>query len=212
MSEILEQHFDTTFVAPNGIARLRELILILAMHGKLVEQDQNYPPASELLKEIAAEKERASHEDTKTRREKEELSRIVVDCAYRMHVEIGPGLLESVYEVVLEKLLLEQGLKATRQQPIPIEVMGLSINEGFRADLIVEDLLLVELKSVEKLTPVHFKQILTYLRLLDLPLGLLINFGAAMFKEGCKRIVNGKQNFTSSRLRVNQNQEASHDQ
>ncbi len=147
----------------------------------------------------------ASHEGTKTRRDKEELSRIVVDCAYRMHVEIGPGLLESVYEAVLEKLLTEQGLKVSRQQPIPIEVMGLSINEGFRADLIVEDLLLIELKSVEKLAPVHSKQVMTYLRLLDLPLGLLINFGAATFKEGCKRIVNGKQDFTSSSLRVNKN-------
>ncbi|MDY0397919.1 MAG: GxxExxY protein [Desulfuromonas thiophila] len=129
---------------------------------------------------------------------------MVVDCAYRMHVEIGPGLLESVYEAVLEKLLLEKGLKVTRQQPIPIEVMGLTINEGFRADLIVECLLLVELKSVEKLAPVHSKQVLTYLRLLNLPLGLLLNFGAATFKEGCKRIVNGKQDFVSSCLRVNQ--------
>ena len=145
-----------------------------------------------------------SHEVTKTRREKEELSRIVVDCAYRMHVEIGPGLLESVYEVVLEKLLLEKGIKVSRQKPIPIEVMGLSINEGFRADLIVEDILLIELKSVEKLAPVHSKQVLTYLRLLNLPLGLLLNFGAATFKEGCKRIVNGPQDFVSSCLRVNQ--------
>jgi iron complex transport system substrate-binding protein len=148
----------------------------------------------------------ASHEDTKARRDKEELSRIVVDFAYRMHVEIGPGLLESVYEAVMEKLLLENGLKVYRQKAIPIEVMGLSINEGFRADLIVEDILLVELKSVEKLAPVHSKQVLTYLRLLNLPLGLLINFGAATFKEGCKRIVNGKQDFVSSCLRVNQNQ------
>lgn len=127
-----------------------------------------------------------------------------MDCAYRMHVEIGPGLLESVYEAVLEKLLLEKGLKVSRQQPIPIEVMGLSINEGFRADLIVADLLLIELKSVEKIAPIHAKQVLTYLRLLNLPLGLLINFGAATFKEGCKRIVNGPQNFVSSCLRVNQ--------
>lgn len=147
-----------------------------------------------------------SHEDTKARRDKEELSRIVVDCAFRMHVEIGPGLLESVYEAVLEKLLLEKSLKVDRQKAIPIEVMGLSFNEGFRADLIVEGILLVELKSVEKLAPVHSKQVLTYLHLLNLPLGLLINFGAATFKEGCKRIVNGQQDFVSSCLRVNQEQ------
>jgi len=149
-------------------------------------------------------KEMVSHEATKARRDKEELSRVVVDCAYRIHVEIGPGLLESVYEAVLAKLLLEKGLKVSRQQSIPIEVMGLNINEGFRADLIVEDLLLIELKSVEKLAPVHSKQVLTYLRLLNLPLGLLLNFGAATFKEGCRRIVNGKQDFASSCLRVNQ--------
>jgi len=121
-----------------------------------------------------------------------------------MHVEIGPGLLESVYEAVLEKLLVGRGLRVERQKPIQIELMGLSINEGFRADLIVESVLLIELKSVEKLAPVHAKQVLTYLRLLNLPLGLLINFGAATFKEGCKRVVNGRQDFGSSYLRVNQ--------
>ena len=147
---------------------------------------------------------RDSHEDTKARRDKEALSRMVVDCGYRLHVEIGPGLLESVYEAVLAKLLTEKGLKVERQKSIPVNLMGLSLNEGFRADLIIEDILLVELKSVEILAPVHSKQVLTYLRLLDLPLGLLLNFGAATFKEGCKRIINGKQDFVSSCLRVNQ--------
>ncbi len=151
-----------------------------------------------------------SHEGTKTRRwDKEELSKIVVDCAYKLHVEVGPGLLESVYEAVLQKILVDRGLRVTRQQTIPIELMGLSLNEGFRADLIVEDVLLIELKSVEKFSPVHPKQVLTYLRLLNLPLGLLINFGAPTFKEGCKRIVNGKQNFVSSCLRVNKKEELS---
>jgi iron complex transport system substrate-binding protein len=117
---------------------------------------------------------------------------------------LGPGLLETVYEVVLAKLLKEQGLKVERQKSIPIRYAGCSFEEGFRADLVVEGLVLVELKSVESLSPVHSKQVLTYLRLLDLPLGLLINFGAASFKEGCKRIVNGRQSFVSSCLRVNQ--------
>lgn len=146
-----------------------------------------------------------AHEGTKTRSwDKEALSEVVVDCAYKLHVEVGPGLLESVYEAVLEKMLVDRGLNVTRQQQIPIKLMGLSLNEGFRADLIVEGILLIELKSVEKLAPVHPKQVLTYLRLLNLPLGLLINFGAPTFKEGCKRIVNGKQDFVSSCLRVNQ--------
>jgi GxxExxY protein len=96
-----------------------------------------------------------SHEGTKTRSDKEDLSRIVVDCGYRLHVEIGPGLLESAYEAILAEMLKEAGLKVERQKVIPIEVMGLKINEGFRADLLVEDLLLVELKSVEKLVLCH---------------------------------------------------------
>ena len=139
----------------------------------------------------------------------EELSAIVVDCAYHLHLEAGPGLLETVYEVVLAKMLEARGLRVKRQMPIPIHLMGLSFEEGFRADLLIEDLLLIELKSVENLSPVHSKQVLTYLRLLNLPLGLLINFGAATFKEGCKRIVRNHRDFASSRLRVNQNLEES---
>ena len=148
-----------------------------------------------------------SHEDTKARRNVEELSAIVVDCGYKLHVEAGPGLLETVYEVVLAKMLADQGLVVKRQVPVPIQLMGMTFEEGFRADIIVEDTFLIELKSVENLLPVHSKQVLTYLRLLKLPLGLLINFGAPTFKDGCKRIVNGPQSFVSSRLRVNQNPE-----
>jgi iron complex transport system substrate-binding protein len=104
-------------------------------------------------------------------------------------------------------MLEERGLRVRRQVPVPINLMGLTFDEGFRADLLVEDLLLIELKSVENFAPVHSKQVLTYLRLLNLPLGLLINFGAVTFKEGCKRIVRNHKDFASSRLRVNQNQE-----
>ena len=146
---------------------------------------------------------RHSHEDTKPRRDKEELARIVVDCGYRLHKELGPGLYENVYEVVLQKMLENEGLSVKRQSAVPIEVFGLSFDEGFRADLIVEDTLLIELKSISQLAPVHAKQVLTYLRLLNLPLGLLINFGAATFKEGIQRIVNGTQDFTHSNLRIN---------
>ena len=145
-----------------------------------------------------------SHEDTKARRDVEELSRIVVDCGYRLHVEARPGLLETVYEVVLSKLIEERGFRVRRQVPVPIRLMGHNFEECFRADIIVEEILLVELKSLESLAPVHAKQVLTYLRLLGLPLGLLINFGASTFKEGIKRIVNGPQSFVSSCLRVNQ--------
>jgi len=144
-----------------------------------------------------------SHEGTKARRDKEEVANLVVDCAFHLHKELGPGLLESVYEVVLAKRLEKQGLKVERQKPVPIVVDGLKFDEGFRADLIVEGLLLIELKSVENFAPVHSKQVLTYLRLLQLPLGLLINFGSEVFKDGVKRIVNGSQSFESSPLRVN---------
>ncbi|HMO91924.1 MAG TPA: GxxExxY protein [Pirellulaceae bacterium] len=145
-----------------------------------------------------------SHEDMKAQRDKEELARIAVDCGFRLHKELGPGLLESVYEAVLARMLENEGLQVRRQVPVPIAVMGMRFEEGFRADILIEDLLLLELKSVENLAPVHSKQLLTYLRLLELPLGLLMNFGAATFKEGVRRIVNGPQSFASSCLRVNQ--------
>ena len=134
----------------------------------------------------------------------EEISAEVVDAAFHLHKDLGPGLLESVYEVVLAKMLEQRGLSVERQKPISIHYAGLQFDEGFRADLIVGGNLLVELKSVENLAPVYGKQVLTYLRLLDLPLGLLINFGSATFKDGVKRIVNNHTNFASSRLRVNQ--------
>lgn len=132
----------------------------------------------------------------------EQLSHIAVDCGYQLHVDLGPGLLESVYEALLAESLRARGLRVERQKPIRIEYRDFVLEEGFRADLLVEDHLLIELKSVERMAPVHGKQVLTYLRLLNLPVGLLFNFGAPTFKEGVKRIVNDHKNFASSRLRV----------
>lgn len=134
----------------------------------------------------------------------EEITAQIVDCGYRLHCRLGPGLLESVYEAVLARMLELQGLRIERQKPVPIELDGMRFDEGFRADLLVDGQVLVELKSVEKIAPVHGKQVLTYLRLLNLPVGLLMNFGASTFKDGIKRIVNNHQGFASSRLRVNQ--------
>ena len=134
----------------------------------------------------------------------ESLSQIAVDCGYQLHRDLGPGLLESVYEALLAQMLRDRGLKVDRQVPIKIEYRGVVLEEGFRADLLIEQRLLIELKSLEKMSPVHGKQVLTYLRLMNLPVGLLINFGAPTFKEGIKRIVNNHENFASSRLRVNQ--------
>jgi len=120
-----------------------------------------------------------------------ELSTIVVDLCFHLHRDLGPGLLESVYERVLEKCLNDKGLFVERQKAIPITFNGLVFDEGFRADLIVENKLLLELKSVEELKGVHFKQVLTYIKLMDLKLGLLLNFGDKLMKDGIKRIANG---------------------
>jgi len=120
-----------------------------------------------------------------------DLARIVVDTCYHMHTRLGPGLLETVYEVILARELTKRGLKAERQVRVPIIWDDIEFDEGFRADLIVEDKLIIELKSLEKLAPVHAKQLLTYLRLADKRLGLLINFGAPLMKDGIQRVVNG---------------------
>ncbi len=120
----------------------------------------------------------------------EEICTTVVDTAFHLHRGLGPGLLESVYETVLARQLERRGLNVERQKPLSFDYDGIRFDEGLRVDLMIEGLLIVELKSVEKLSPVHAKQVLTYLRLLGLPLGLLINFGAPSFKEGIKRIVN----------------------
>ena len=114
----------------------------------------------------------------------------IVDAAFQIHVALGPGLLESVYEAVLAKELERRGFVVERQKPVPIEFDGLYFDEGFRADIIVNDSIIVELKSVEQLNAVHPKQLLTYLRLTHKRLGLLINFGAAVLKDGIKRIAN----------------------
>tara|TARA_R110000782_G_scaffold267159_1_gene362284 strand:- start:15970 stop:16347 length:378 start_codon:yes stop_codon:yes gene_type:complete len=119
-----------------------------------------------------------------------ELSKIIVNTAYQIHYELGPGLLESVYEEIMSYELCEQGLKVERQKGIPVIWNDLKMNVGFRADLIVENKVIIELKSVEAIAPVHPKQLLTYLKLTDLKLGLLINFNESLIKKGITRIVN----------------------
>ena len=123
-------------------------------------------------------------------REIDDITGQIVDAAYKLHTRLGPGLLEAVYEMVLARELERRGLKVERQRAVSFEFDGLRFDDGFRVDLLVEDVVVVELKSVETLAPVHSKQVLTYLRLLNLPVGLLLNFGAATMKEGLHRIVN----------------------
>ena len=120
-----------------------------------------------------------------------DIAKQIMDAAFDIHRELGPGLLETVYEVILEKQLSDLGMVVERQVQVPIKFDGITFDEGFRADLIVERKVIVELKSVECLQPVYAKQLLTYLRLTDMRLGLLINFGENLLKNGFKRVVNG---------------------
>ncbi len=120
-----------------------------------------------------------------------EIGEIVVDCAVKLHIDLGPGLLESVYEVLLTHLLQDAGLKVERQISIPIEYSGIRFDEGFRADIIVEDKVVLELKSVDKVNNAHKKQVLTYLKLTDKKLGFLMNFGENLMKDGITRVLNG---------------------
>ena len=121
----------------------------------------------------------------------ERIVTVCVDCGFRTHKGLGPGLLESAYQAVLVELLRREGFSVQCELVIPIVFEDMTIDRGFRADIVVEGKLLIELKSVERLVAVHGKKVLTYLRLANLPLGLLMNFGGETFKEGLRRITNG---------------------
>jgi GxxExxY protein len=119
----------------------------------------------------------------------DEIAHVVVDTAFHIHKDLGPELLESAYEMILAEKLMQLGLRVERQVSIDIDYSGIRVANAFKIDLLVESQLIVELKSVEAFAPVHAKQVLTYLRLTNLRLGLLINFGMATFKEGIRRYV-----------------------
>ena len=120
-----------------------------------------------------------------------EIASLVMELSFQIHRQLGPGLLESVYEVILARKLADAGLQVERQMPVKIEFEGIIFNEGFKADVVIEGKVILELKSVERLQPVHGKQLMTYLRLSNMCLGLLINFGEAYLKDGFRRVVNG---------------------
>ncbi|MEQ1549178.1 MAG: GxxExxY protein [Chakrabartia sp.] len=120
----------------------------------------------------------------------ERLARIAIDCGMKIHQRLGPGLLESVYERLLADSLTRHGITVDRQVPISFEFDNIVFNDGFRADLMLDNKLIIEIKSIDRLAPVHTRQLLTYLRLTEGQLGLLLNFGGETFKEGIKRIVN----------------------
>ncbi len=121
----------------------------------------------------------------------------IVDVAYHIHEGLGPGLFESVYEIVLTDILVSKGFSVQRQVPIAIHFKGKIYDEGFRADLIVEDKVIVEIKSIDHLSPVHKKQVLTYLKLSGLKVGLLINFGGERLKGNIERLANSAPDLTS---------------
>ena len=119
-----------------------------------------------------------------------EIATAVVDAAYKIHTTLGPGLLESVYEATLEYELKKRGLHVRQQVALPVYYEEVKLNVGFRIDLLVNDKVIIEIKSVEALSPIHRKQLETYLRLTDLSLGLLINFNVELIKHGIQRVVN----------------------
>jgi len=123
-------------------------------------------------------------------RHENEIAKEIVDSAFKIHTTLGPGLLESVYEGTLKYELERRGMKGAAQVPVPVVYESIRFEEGFRADLIVDCKVIVEIKSVSELAPVHMKQLLTYLKLSDLRLGLLINFNSRLIKDGITRIVN----------------------
>ncbi|MBB4153163.1 iron complex transport system substrate-binding protein [Sphingomonas jinjuensis] len=123
-------------------------------------------------------------------RDLDAISGDVIDVALRLHRELGPGLLESVYEQLLAARLEKMGYRIARQRAVTLRFDGIEIDNAFRIDLLVDERLLVEIKSVERIMPIHAKQLLTYLRLTKQPLGLLINFGGETLREGVRRLVN----------------------
>jgi iron complex transport system substrate-binding protein len=133
--------------------------------------------------------------DMMNRKDLEALATAAVQCGFRIHDDLGPGLLESAYEAFLAAMLRELGLTVEVQKPVPVIYRGVVIRDAFRADLLVEGRLVIEVKSVESLARVHARQLLTYLRLLDQPLGLLMNFGADLFRNGVKRVINSRCDY-----------------
>ena len=120
-----------------------------------------------------------------------EIATVILDAAFKIHRTLGPGLLESVYQATLDFELQKRGLRVLQQVGLPVYYEEIKLELGFRVDLIVADKVIIEIKSVEALAPVHRKQLLTYLRLLNLRLGLLLNFNVELMKDGIQRVVNG---------------------
>ena len=130
-------------------------------------------------------------------RDIETLARIAIDCGFQVHQDIGPGLLESAYEAFLAANLAERGLIVERQKAVPVTYRGVRVRDAFRADIIVEGQLIIEIKSLERFAPIHSKQLLTYLRMYEQPIGLLMNFGTSLFRDGVMRVINNRSDYVA---------------
>jgi GxxExxY protein len=125
----------------------------------------------------------------------EHLVTVAMDCGFAIHRALGPGLLESAYEALMAAALAKRGIRVERQKSIGLNFDGIRIDDVYRVDLLIEDQLIIELKSVERLAPVHQKQLLTYLRITDRPLGLLMNFGEVLLMNGISRVINNRSSY-----------------
>ena len=125
----------------------------------------------------------------------EQLITVSMDCGFAIHRALGPGLLESAYEILLAAALVKRGLRVERQKSIGLDFEGIRIDDVYRVDLLIEDQIIIELKSVERLAPVHQRQLLTYLRITDKPLGLLMNFGEVLLMNGISRVINNRSSY-----------------
>ena len=130
----------------------------------------------------------------------EALARTAIDCGFQVHNDIGPGLLESAYEAFLAASIAERGLAVERQRLVPVVYRGVVVRDAFRADIVVEGRLIIEVKSLDRLAPIHSKQLLTYLRIFEQPIGLLMNFGAELFRDGVRRIINNRSDYVAPAL------------
>jgi GxxExxY protein len=146
---------------------------------------------SEVEKKIIARRRKDAKKAEKYNMDENQISKVIVDCCYKIHTRLGPGLLESVYLEILIYELKKLGLKCEKEVGIPVHYEDIKLDLGFRADVIVENLVIVELKAVEKIMPVHKKQLMTYLRLTRMKLGLLANFNVNLIKDGIERVVHG---------------------
>lgn len=146
---------------------------------------------SEVEKKIIARRRKDAKKAEKYNMDENQISKVIVDCCYKIHTRLGPGLLESVYLEILIYELKKLGLKCEKEVGIPVHYEDIKLDLGFRADVIVENLVIIELKAVEKIMPVHKKQLMTYLRLTRMKLGLLVNFNVNLIKDGIERVVNG---------------------